>query len=132
MKHWKINSLFCRPSKHPYFFWQIMSIVLQYQACPEDDKLKQVLLPLAERKISMYKEQGKMKQEQETHLYLMVLEMQHKFKEALAVLDEPLGQKLEKETTFVDFVETKRLEYMKKLEMWAKVNALAKKMLKKR
>ena len=68
---------FClfRP-KNPYFFWQIMSIVLQYQSCSDDDKLKQVLLPLAERKITMHKQQGKMDQEQETHLYLMVLEMQ--------------------------------------------------------
>ena len=129
-----------------------MSIVLQYQSCSDDDKLKQVLLPLAERKITMHKQQGKMDQEQETHLYLMVLEMQvgqdneklviqtskttvdrhfqHKYKEALDILDEPLGEKLALNTAFINFVENKRLAYMKKLSMWAKVNILSKQMLK--
>ena len=45
-----------------------------------------------------------MEQEQETRLYLMVLEMQQKYKEALEILEGPLGQKLESTTSFLDFI----------------------------
>ena len=45
------------------------------------------------------------------------------------LLDGPLGKKLTEQTSFANFIETKRLEFLKKLEMWPQVNILAKQML---
>ncbi len=56
---------------------------------------------------------------------------QHKFKEALDVLDGPLGRKLDK-SCYLNFTSNKRLEYTKRLEMWSEMNVLSKKMLKAR
>ena len=44
-----------------------------------------MLLPLAERMIAKMAKEKKMEQEQETHLYLMVLELQKKFQEEDAI-----------------------------------------------
>lgn len=61
--------------KNPYYFWAVMSIVLQ--ALTGDDKMAQaVTLPLAERMVAKMEKEKKMEQEQETLLYLMVLELQ--------------------------------------------------------
>ena len=57
--------------------------------------------------------------------------MQLKFKEALEVLDGPLGKKMEK-SAYLNFTANKKLEYNKKLERWSQVNVLAKKMLRER
>lgn len=90
------------------------------------------MLQLAERMIAKMEKEGKMEQEQETQLYLMVLEQQQKFKEALDVLESPLGIKLEETTSFVDLVPTRKLEYLKKLDLWGRVNVLSKQILAKR
>ena len=61
--------------KNPYYFWAVMSTVLQ--ALDSDETTcNKLLLPLAERMISKMEADGKMEQEQETHLYIMVLELQ--------------------------------------------------------
>ena len=72
-----------------------------------------------------------MEQEQETRLYLMVLEMQQKYKEALEILEGPLGQKLESTTSFLDFIINTKLNYHKKLEAWDQVNLLSKDILQR-
>ena len=72
-----------------------------------------------------------MEQEQETRLYLMVLEMQQKYKEALEILEGPLGQKLESTTSFLDFIINTKLNYHKKLEDWDQVNLLSKDILQR-
>jgi hypothetical protein len=61
-----------------------------------------------------------------------VFALQHKFKEALGVLEGPLGQQLEAQTSHLDLVDHKKLEYLKKLEKWDQVNALTVKLLLKR
>ena len=73
-----------------------------------------------------------MRQEQETRLYLMVLEFQHKYKEALEILEGPLGKAMEETSSFLDFVPTAKLGYLQKTEQWARVNILAKDMLQKK
>jgi len=116
--------------KNPYYFWAVMSIVLQ--AGNVDEKLAvNLTLPLAQRMVEKMIKEGKMEQEQETQLYLMVLELQQKYKEGLDVIEGELGQKLDASTSFVNFVNNKRLEYLKKLGKWQEVNALVKKMLRK-
>lgn len=61
--------------KNPYYFWAVMSVVMQ--AYKADEKLAQsVVLPLAERMVKKFVSEGKIEAEQEVQLYLMILEMQ--------------------------------------------------------
>ena len=90
-----------------------------------------VILKLAERMIDKMNKDGKIGQEQETQLYLLVLELQHNFSKALDVIEGPLGAKLEENSPFVDLVPSKKLEYLRRLELWPRVNVLAKSMLQK-
>ena len=90
-----------------------------------------VILQLAERMIDKMDKDGKIGQEQETQLYLLVLELQHNFRKALDVIEGPLGAKLEENSPFVDLVPSKKLEYLRRLELWPRVNVLAKNMLHK-
>ncbi|XP_076384769.1 phagocyte signaling impaired [Megalopta genalis] len=76
--------------KNPYYFWAVMSIVMQ--AIHAEEKLaKTVILPLAERMVLKIIEEGKMEAEQEVQLYLMILELQGKSEEMLNVLSGPLA-----------------------------------------
>ncbi len=66
--------------KNPYYFWGVMSLLLQAQNSSaggqENEKVARTVLLLAERMVAKLEADGKMEQEQETHIYLMVLEMQ--------------------------------------------------------
>ena len=116
--------------KNPYYFWAVMSIVLQATTGRVDESLtKNMLLPLAERMIAKMAKEKKMEQEQETHLYLMVLELQKKFQEALNILDGPVGKQLEDKTSYWELCNTKKIDYLKKLQKWEQVNSLAKDVL---
>ena len=107
-----------------------MSIVLQATTGKADERLAMnMLLPLAEKMIAKMAKEKKMEQEQETHLYLMVLELQQKFQEALEVLDGPIGDHLKSKTSYWELFNTKKLDYLKKLDKWSLVNSLAKDML---
>ncbi|XP_076276164.1 phagocyte signaling impaired isoform X1 [Lasioglossum baleicum] len=76
--------------KNPYYFWAVMSIVMQ--AIHAEEKLaKTVILPLAERMVTKIIKDGKMEAEQEVQLYLMILELQGKSEEMLNVLSGPLA-----------------------------------------
>ncbi len=46
-------------------------------------------------------------------------------------MEGPLGQKLERTTSFLDFVISSKLNYQKKLENWEQVNVIAKDILQK-
>ena len=61
----------------------------------------------------------------------MVLELQQKYREALDVLDGDLGKALDATTAFLNYINTKRLEYLKKLGLWDQVNILTKKLLER-
>lgn len=76
--------------KNPYYFWAVMSIVMQ--AIHADEKLaKGVILPLAERMVLKIVKDAKMEAEPEALLYLMILELQDKNEEMLTVLSGPLA-----------------------------------------
>ena len=128
-------ALYKAKPKNPYYFWAVMSIVLQATSGGVDEKLAvNMLLPLAQRMIEKMIKDGKMGlggQEQETQLYLMVLELQQKYREALDVLDGDLGKALDATTAFLNYINTKRLEYLKKLGLWDQVNILTKKLLER-
>ena len=78
-------ALYKLKAKTPYYFWAVMSVVLQAKASEDEKTANSVILPLAERMIAKIEKDGKMDQEQETRLYLMVLEMQQKYNQALQV-----------------------------------------------
>ncbi|XP_020285803.1 N-alpha-acetyltransferase 25, NatB auxiliary subunit [Pseudomyrmex gracilis] len=79
--------------KNPYYFWAVMSTVMQ--AIHADQKLaKGVILPLAERMVLKLVREGKMEAEQEVQLYLMILELQDKNEEILNILSSPLASHL--------------------------------------
>ncbi|CAK9820354.1 N-alpha-acetyltransferase 25, NatB auxiliary subunit [Anthophora plagiata] len=76
--------------KNPYYFWAVMSVVMQ--AIHADEELaKGVTLPLAERMVLKLINEGKMKAGQEVQLYLMILELQGKNEEMLNVLSGHLA-----------------------------------------
>lgn len=124
-------ALYKLKAKTPYYFWAVMSVVLQAKTSEDEKMANSVILPLAERMVTKMEKEGRMDQEQETRLYLMVLEMQQKYKEALQVLEGPLGTSLESTTSFLDFIINSKLSYRKKLEHWDQVNVLAKEILQK-
>ncbi len=62
--------------KNPYYFWGVMSLLLQAQSCPDERIARTVILPLAERMVTKLEKEDKVEQEQEMHIYLMVLEME--------------------------------------------------------
>ena len=50
----------------------------------------------------------------------------------MAVLEGDLGQQLEELTSHLDLVDNKKIEYLKKLDKWEQVYALALQLLQKR
>ncbi|XP_046415416.1 N-alpha-acetyltransferase 25, NatB auxiliary subunit [Neodiprion fabricii] len=79
--------------KNPYYFWAVMSVVMQ--AMQADERLaKAVVLPLAERMVLKMVNEGRIEAEQEVHLYLMVLELQGKEEAIMEVLTGPLAFRL--------------------------------------
>ena len=110
--------------KNPYFFWSVMSLVLQ--AIEGDPRLGQsVHLPLAQRKVAKMAVDGKMEQEQEVLLYILVLELREAWGEALEVLEGKLGAKLASSASYRTFHRTKRIEFQQKLGRWKEVAELA-------
>ncbi|XP_046385897.1 N-alpha-acetyltransferase 25, NatB auxiliary subunit [Ischnura elegans] len=104
--------------KNPYYFWAVMSLVMQ--AYKADEKVsKDVVLLLAERMVKKFVEEGKVDAEQEVQLYLMILEMQKKYAEALEVLSGPLGAKL---MSCPNPVPVRRAGLLMKMERWSDTN----------
>ncbi|GFO09844.1 N-alpha-acetyltransferase 25, natb auxiliary subunit-like [Plakobranchus ocellatus] len=114
----------CRPNKNPYYFWAVMSIVMQAHS---DEKLGRVMyLPLAEKMTNKYIQEEKIEAEAEILLYLIILELQEKWEECLTVLDGPLGAQLGNE---LNLRETKLAHVCIKLGKWDRVNSIYKQLL---
>lgn len=112
-------NLYKLKAKNPYYFWGVMSIVMQAHSATKDIAQK-MLLPLAERMTEKFVKSEKIEAEAEVQLYLLILELEHKYEDALNILEGPLGEKL---TSFLNFKATKRAELLRKLERWQAVNA---------
>ncbi|KAK2715089.1 N-alpha-acetyltransferase 25, NatB auxiliary subunit-like [Artemia franciscana] len=79
--------------KNPYYFWAVMSIVMQ--AITGDPELARgVTWPLAERMIKKAAADGKIETESEVLLYLFILEIQGKYSDLKDVLNSPIAEKL--------------------------------------
>ncbi|CAH1985848.1 unnamed protein product [Acanthoscelides obtectus] len=119
-------SLYKLKPKNPYYCWAIMSIILQATRGEgsTDPKKRMLLLSLAERMFSKMITDNKIDAEQEVQLYIMILELLEKYEEILAVIDSPLGSKLQS----TNIPQTK-LKYLKALKKWNEVNLVCKDIL---
>ncbi|BFZ19068.1 hypothetical protein BsWGS_22107 [Bradybaena similaris] len=112
-----------RPNKNPYYFWAVMSIVMQAHA---DKRLGRTMyLPLAEKMTQKYL-QDKEFEAEEILLYLIILELQEKWTEACAVLRGPMGDKLCSE---LNLRSTRLASVYTNLAQWDKVNVIYKDLL---
>ncbi|KAB7494608.1 N-alpha-acetyltransferase 25, NatB auxiliary subunit [Armadillidium nasatum] len=98
--------------KNPYYFWAIMSIVMQAHTT-KDSVSRKVSLQLAERMILKFVNEDKIDSEAEVLTYLYILELEEKYEDALAVLDGPLARRIVQKMQ--NFMPLKRALYNTKL-----------------
>ncbi|KAJ8286216.1 hypothetical protein GJAV_G00035910 [Gymnothorax javanicus] len=114
--------------KNPYYFWSVMSLVMQAISA-QDEKLSQTMfLPLAQRMVEKMVKEDKMEAEAEVQLYFMILERLGKYVEALEVVRGQLGDMLSSE---LGGRLSKSLLLYRQLERWPECNALSCKLLLK-
>ncbi|KAK2823304.1 hypothetical protein Q7C36_019904 [Tachysurus vachellii] len=114
--------------KNPYYFWSVMSLVMQAISA-QDEKLSHTMfLPLAERMVEKMVKEEKIEAEAEVQLYFMILERLGKYDEALEVVRGQLGEKL---TSELQSRENKCMLLYRQLKRWPECNALSRKLLLK-
>ncbi|KAF4082175.1 hypothetical protein AMELA_G00148540 [Ameiurus melas] len=114
--------------KNPYYFWSVMSLVMQAISA-QDEKLSHTMfLPLAERMVEKMVKEEKIEAEAEVQLYFMILERLGKYDEALEVVRGQLGEKL---TSELQSRENKCMLLYRQLQRWPECNALSRKLLLK-
>lgn len=103
-----------------------MSIILQATRGDgkSDPNKRKLLLSLAERMMEKLILDGKLDAEQEVQLYVMVLELQNKYEDIMAVLEGPLGGKLACSNP-----PHNKIKYLVPLKRWDEVNLLCKEIL---
>lgn len=112
--------------KNPYYFWAVMSVVLQALRGPESknkEKAK-VLLSLAQRMIDKIIKDDKIEAEQEVHLYLNILEYQEKYEDVLEFLQSKVCTE-----KFPGVPISIKIEIFKKLKKWNDLLLLATELL---
>ncbi|XP_066545036.1 N-alpha-acetyltransferase 25, NatB auxiliary subunit isoform X2 [Amia ocellicauda] len=114
--------------KNPYYFWSVMSLVMQAISADDEKLSKTMFLPLAERMVEKMVKEEKIEAEAEVQLYFMILERLGKYMEALEVVRGQLGEKL---TSELQSRENKCMALYKKLDRWPECNALSRKLLLK-
>ncbi|XP_068227044.1 N-alpha-acetyltransferase 25, NatB auxiliary subunit [Palaemon carinicauda] len=114
--------------KNPYYFWAVMSHVMQAHKSV-DPKGKKISLLLAERMVDMFVKDGKIDAEAEVLTYLHILETQNKYAEAIAVLDGPLSDKVIHQPQ--NFLALKRGTYHARLNQWESASAVYKDLITK-
>ncbi|KAM4710073.1 N-alpha-acetyltransferase 25, NatB auxiliary subunit [Discoglossus pictus] len=112
--------------KNPYYFWSVMSLIMQSISAQDENLSKTMFLPLAERMVAKMVKEDKIEAEAEVELYYMILERLGKYEEALEVIRGKLGDKL---TSELQSRENKCMAMYKKLNKWPECNALSKRLL---
>lgn len=113
--------------KNPYYFWAVISIVMQAREQPAGSNSRAVCLTLAERMVERFFREGKLEAEAEVLAYLYILELQNKFEEALDILETDLRDKITQQPA--NFVQLKRLHYHTSLQRWGRAHAIAKELI---
>lgn len=118
--------LYKAKQKNPYYFWAVMSIVLQALRGPESkDKAKsKSLLLLAQRMVDKMIDGKQIEAEQEVQLYLNILEHQEKYEETLKFLDSDVCQQ-----HFPGAPITIKIELLKKLQQWNQLKEIMQELL---
>lgn len=113
--------------KNPYYFWAVMSIVLQALRGPEakDKNKSKSLLLLAQRMVDKIIDGKKIEAEQEVQLYINILEHQEKFEETLTFLETEICKE-----HFPGAPITIKIELHKKLKLWNQLKNVAEELLK--
>ncbi|XP_044296621.1 N-alpha-acetyltransferase 25, NatB auxiliary subunit isoform X1 [Varanus komodoensis] len=114
--------------KNPYYFWSVMSLIMQSISAQDEKLSKTMFLPLAERMVEKMVKEDKIEAEAEVELYYMILERLEKYQEALDVVRGRLGEKL---TSELQSRENKCMEMYRKLSKWPECSALSRKLLLK-
>uniref|UniRef100_A0A2K6G5I1 N-alpha-acetyltransferase 25, NatB auxiliary subunit n=1 Tax=Propithecus coquereli TaxID=379532 RepID=A0A2K6G5I1_PROCO len=114
--------------KNPYYFWSVMSLIMQSISAQDENLSKTMFLPLAERMVEKMVKEDKIEAEAEVELYYMILERLGKYQEALDVIRGKLGEKL---TSEIQSRENKCMAMYKKLSRWPECNALSRRLLLK-
>uniref|UniRef100_A0A803XW73 N-alpha-acetyltransferase 25, NatB auxiliary subunit n=1 Tax=Meleagris gallopavo TaxID=9103 RepID=A0A803XW73_MELGA len=114
--------------KNPYYFWSVMSLIMQSISAQDENLSKTMFLPLAERMVEKMVKEDKIEAEAEVELYYMILERLEKYQEALDVVRGKLGEKL---TSELQSRENKCMAMYKKLCRWPECNALSRRLLLK-
>lgn len=110
--------LFKAKPKNPYYFWAVMSIVLQALRGSESknkEKSKSLLM-LAQRMVDKTIDKGEIEAEQEVQLYLSILEYQEKYEDALKFLDSEVCKE-----HFPGAPISIKIELLKKLQLWSQL-----------
>lgn len=112
--------------KNPYYFWAVMSIVLQALRGPEskDEVKSKKLLLLAQRMVDKIIDGKKVEAEQEVQLYLNILEYQEKFDDTLKFLDSEVCKE-----HFPGAPITIKIELLKKLKRWSELKDILQELL---
>lgn len=109
--------------KNPYYFWAVMSIVLQAKTS-EDNTKKGILLSLAQRMVGNFITENKIEAEQEARIYIMILELQEKWEDILKFIESPLYTQL-----VPGSVAQASIPYLTKLGHWKRLNLICKELL---
>ncbi|XP_053658004.1 phagocyte signaling-impaired protein [Anopheles marshallii] len=113
-------------SRNSYYFWAVMSVVLQALRGPESQNAQkaQLLLALAQRMVDKFIAENKLEGAQEAQLYLQILQEQHKYDEAYEFLQGALCQKL-----YPGAPVYQKIDLLKQLNKWGELNRLLKELL---
>uniref|UniRef100_A0A182TUQ7 Phagocyte signaling-impaired protein n=1 Tax=Anopheles melas TaxID=34690 RepID=A0A182TUQ7_9DIPT len=112
--------------RNSYYFWAVMSVVLQALRGPDAHNAQkaQLLLVLAQRMVDKFIAENKLEGAQEAQLYLQILQEQHKYSEAYDFLQGALCQKL-----YPGAPVYLRIDLLKQLNKWGELNRLLKELL---
>uniref|UniRef100_A0A182QA33 Phagocyte signaling-impaired protein n=1 Tax=Anopheles farauti TaxID=69004 RepID=A0A182QA33_9DIPT len=112
--------------RNSYYFWAVMSVVLQALRGPDAQNAQkaQLLLALAQRMVEKFIAENKLDGAQEAQLYLQILQEQHKYGEAYEFLQGALCQKL-----YPGAPVYLRIDLLKQLNKWGELNRLLKELL---
>ncbi|CAG2112305.1 unnamed protein product [Medioppia subpectinata] len=114
-QHLTALGLYKLKPKNPYYFWAVMSILMQAISDKESKLAHSLALPLAEKMCKRFLEENKIEAEAEVELYLMTLEKQKKYNEMLSVMDSPVGAKL---SNHLDFLSKRRADLLRRLDRY--------------
>ena len=129
------NSMFKRFGNNPYRYWGIMSIVMQAHdaiASGNERLATMMFLPLAERMLAKAADDGHLDTAECLRLWIVVLSMQNKHAEVLAVMERDMALEYRKEGPLLPAgIERDRAELaaLRGLNRWGAVNVKLQQMI---